>query len=72
MFERGDSSNREKITGYSFQQLLRHIGVVFCLNTEKHFVLEIHFKANRKNTVSSKKMLGTSKIALRLRDWHVF
>ena len=49
------------------------IWVGFCLNTGKHFFLEVSFKPNRKYIDSSiKTVLEIFKIALRWRDWHVF
>ena len=50
------------------------IWVGFRLNNGKRFFLEFHFKANRKSIGSSKKVLEIFllRIALRLRDWHVF
>ena len=61
------------MNGCSFQQVLREIWVGFCINTWKRFFLEVLFKANRKSIGSSKKMiLRIFKIALRLRDRHVF
>ena len=47
--------------------------LVFVLTFENAFSESFHFKANRKSIGSSKKsVLGIFKIALRLRDRHVF
>ena len=40
MFKTGDSSNKQKMDGCSFQQLYGKIWVGFCLSTVKRFVLE--------------------------------
>ena len=44
MFEKGDSSNRQKMKGCFFQQVLRQI----CLNTGKHFSVEVSFPRQQK------------------------
>ena len=49
------------------------LGLVFVLTLENTFSQRFHFKTNRKSIGSSKKtVLGIFKIALRLRDRHVF
>ena len=49
------------------------LGLIFVLTLENTFSQRFHFKTNRKSIGSSKKtVLGIFKIALRLRDRHVF
>ena len=60
MFENGDSFAAK----FEF---------VFVLTQENTFSESFHFKTNRKSIGSSKKTeLGTFKIALRLRNQHIF
>ena len=68
IFEKGDSSKRQRVNGCSFSQALQQNFSWFCLNTRKRFFLRgFIFKVNRKNTI-----LGIFKIALFLRDRHGF
>ena len=46
MFKQDDSSSRQKIDGYFFQQILRE-NVRLCLNTEKRFLVEVSFYSQR-------------------------
>ena len=56
-----------------FSKFYGQMLVGFCLNTGKRFFFRFHFKDNRKSIDSSKKkVLGIFKIAVRLRDRHVF
>ena len=49
------------------------LGLVFVLTLENAFSYRFHFKVNRKSVGSPKKtVLGIFKMALRLRDLHVF
>ena len=64
---------REKIYGCSFHQLLGKIWVRFRLNTGKHFALEVFvLKPQERAWTLLNTNLGIYKIALRLRDRHVF
>ena len=56
-----------------FANFYGKIWVGFCLNTGKRFVLEVSFQSQEKEHGFFQKMvLGILKIALRLRDRHVF
>ena len=56
-----------------FSKLYDKIWVGFCLNTGKHCSLEVSFKSQQKEyRFFYKTVLGIFKIALRLRDRHVF
>ena len=64
---------REKMYGCSFQQLLGEIWVGFCLNTGNCFALEVFvFKPQERAWILLNSILGIYKIALHLRDCHVF
>ena len=64
---------REKMYGCSFHQPLGEIWVGFCLNTRKRFALEVFvLKPRERAWILLKTILGIYKIALRLRDGHVF
>ena len=59
--------------GCSFHQLLGEIWVGFCLNTGKRFALEVFvLKPRERAWFLLNSILGIYKIALRLRDCHVF
>ena len=56
-----------------FSKVYGKIWVGFCLTQENvFFFYRFHFKVTRKSIASSTKFLGICKIALRLRDRHVF
>ena len=58
---------------FSFSRFDGKIWVNFCLNTRKRFFLNVSFLSQRKKTkVLLKTLLGIIKIALRLRNRHVF
>ena len=65
-----DSENGWLLLSASFTA---KFGLVFVLTLENAFSQRFHFQGNRKSIGSSKKsVLGIFKIALRLRDRHVF
>ena len=55
-----------------FANFYRKILVGFCLNTGKRFVLKVSFQSQKSMDSSKKAVPGIYKIALRLRDRHVF
>ena len=56
-----------------FSKIYGKIWVSFCLNTGKRFFLRVSFSSKQKeHRFFSKTVLGIFKIALRLRDQHVF
>ena len=69
MFEQGDSSNKQQMNGYSFQQLLKqHLSWIL-----KRFLFEVSFQSQQENHIFFYHMvLGIFKIAHHLIDRHVF
>ena len=63
-----------KMNTCSFEQVLRQIfGQFFFLNTGKRFYLEVSFQTQQKeHRFFEKTVIGTFKIALSLRNRHVF
>ena len=56
-----------------FNKFYDKIWVSFCLNTERRFFFEVSFSSQQKeHRFFQKAVLGIFKIALRLRDRHVF
>ena len=74
MSKKFDSSNRQKMSSCSFQQVLRqNFDLVLVLTQENTFSLEVSFSRQQKDhRFFLKTVLGNFKIALRLRDRYIF
>ena len=74
MFEKCDSSSRQyKLMIALFSKFHCEIWAGICLNTGKHFFLEVWFQSQQKEHSSFlKTVLEIFKTAYCLRDWHVF
>ena len=73
MFKHGDSSSRQKMRGYPFQQILRqNVSWFLSYHRKMDLFRGFIFKPTETSWVPLKTELGIFKIALRLKDRHVF